>query len=154
MHKRRRFNDERKGKRKYIDRVRTYIRLTLSWCCGRLRAPWSRRPPSRSASASNPSIEDSASLSQAKNLSRDRSKLWREFIAECSSFPRLMMLGKRSGSLNVYQPDSSTKYGWYRGRDRPTWREIKVTRSDDEDFATYDSIPFYQALQSIKEIKR
>lgn len=66
--------------------------LTLSWCCGRLSAPWSRRPPSRSASASNPSIEDSASLNQAKNLSRDRSKLWSEFIAECSSFPRLMML--------------------------------------------------------------
>lgn len=66
--------------------------LTLSWCCGRLSAPWSRRPPSRSASASNPSIEDSASLNQAKNLSSDRSKLWSEFIAECSSFPRLMML--------------------------------------------------------------
>lgn len=70
--------------------------LTLSWCCGRLSAPWSRRPPSRSASASNPSIEDSASLNQAKNLSRDRSKLWSEFIAECSSFPRLMMLETES----------------------------------------------------------
>lgn len=78
--------------------------LTLSWCCGRLSAPWSRRPPSRSASASNPSIEDSASLNQAKNLSRDRSKLWSEFIAECSSFPRLMML-ETDRSIQYYIRD-------------------------------------------------
>lgn len=78
--------------------------LTLSWCCGRLSAPWSRRPPSRSASASNPSIEDSASLNQAKNLSRDRSKLWSEFIAECRSFPRLMML-ETDRSIQYYIRD-------------------------------------------------
>lgn len=65
---------------------------TLSWWRGCRRRPGSLRPPSRSVSASTHSIEDSASDSHARNLSNDRSKLCREFIAEWSSFPRLMML--------------------------------------------------------------
>lgn len=140
------------------DGVRRYIHLTLSWCCGRLRAPWSRRPPSRSASASNPSIEDSASLSQAKNLSRDRSKLWREFIAECSSFPRLMMLGGRGRKKADRWTSTATTWLLPNTDDiadaRPSdvTRNQKLTRSDDVDFATFDSITFYQTLQLIRSI--
>lgn len=45
-----------------------------------------------SSSASIVSIDDSASDNHPKKLSNDLSKFCKEFIAECNTFPRLIML--------------------------------------------------------------
>jgi len=52
-----------------------------------------------SNSASIVSIDDSASDNHPKKLSNDLSKFCKEFIAECNTFPRLIML-KRNFAIN------------------------------------------------------
>jgi hypothetical protein len=52
-----------------------------------------------SNSASIVSIDDSASDNHPKKLSNDLSKFCKEFIAECNTFPRLIML-KNNFTIN------------------------------------------------------
>lgn len=54
-----------------------------------------------SNSASIVSIDDSASDNHPKKLSKDLSKFCKEFIAECNTFPRLIMLKNKLEIRNL-----------------------------------------------------